>query len=97
MNLNTEHIITITDDWEDIYSFTDLQKAKMVRINIPPTSSINSSGSRTSTVPFSFILWQGPAYDTANSMNNGLGYGNADLINAITAYLANLSTTQTQS
>jgi hypothetical protein len=37
-----------------------------------------------------FVLWQGAAYDAASALNGAIGYGNSDLISAITAHLATL-------
>lgn len=37
-----------------------------------------------------FVLWSEattPSYTTQNTLNNGAGYGNADLVNGITNYL----------
>ena len=89
--------IQIDPNWQATYQLSDDPVSQRVRITIPAKSPITANPSATPPVAaqpacqqFSFVLWgtnTATTYAQAQAMNNGLGYGNADLIAAITTYL----------
>jgi hypothetical protein len=59
--------------------------------SVPPFAGRPGAAAAPKTLPLQFILW-GPntptTYTQANAMNGGITFSTADLIAAITAYLA---------
>ncbi len=101
MNITTQKNIVIRDDWQTNYAFVDDVKARAVVVTIAPRAKADAvpalkkppTPAKAAVTPadrFSFILWKDAAYDAANALNDGQGYGNSDLISAIASYLSSL-------
>lgn len=99
MNIKTQKIINVREDWATTvgaYKFMDDGRQVQVWILPSPATPANARVSPPvlavqATDAFFFVLWDEDAYLVANALNSGQGYGNSDLISAITAYLKNLA------